>query len=76
MDIQLLPEVEAKVNRLASAQGRAPSDVVSEAVERVVDYDAWFVRSVEHAIAQADAGDLIPHEEVVARIESILQKKL
>lgn len=75
MEVQIQPELEAKLNRLASEQGRQPAEIVNEAVERLVDYDAWFMREVEHGIAQADAGELIPHEEVVARIESILQKK-
>lgn len=75
MDVQFQPELEAKVNRLASEQGRQPSEIITEAVERVVDYDAWFIRAVEHGIAQADAGALIPHEDVVTRIEALVQKK-
>jgi predicted transcriptional regulator len=33
-------------------------------------YDAWFIAEVERGIAEADAGDLIPHEEVEAEAEA------
>ena len=29
-------------------------------------YDAWFIAEVKAGIAEADAGDVIPHEEVEA----------
>ena len=33
-------------------------------------YDAWFIAEVERGIGEADAGDLIPHEEVEAEAEA------
>ena len=33
-----------------------------------------FLDAVHHGIDQADAGQLIPHAELVARIEALLQK--
>jgi predicted transcriptional regulator len=30
------------------------------------EYDAWFIAEVTAGIAEADAGDVIPHEEVEA----------
>ena len=74
MDVRPHPDLNEKLNRLAANLGLQPAEIVNEAVERLVDYDAWFIRTVEHGIAQADAGELIPHKDVVARIESILQK--
>jgi predicted transcriptional regulator len=74
MDVELLPDLEAKLNRLAAEQGRAVTQVVSDAVERLVDYDTWFMKAVQEGEAHADRGELLPHDEVVNRIEVALSK--
>jgi predicted transcriptional regulator len=38
--------------------------LVQEAVERLVNYNQWFVREVEKGLAAADSDKLIDHEEV------------
>lgn len=42
----------------------------------MTDYDSWFIQEVEKGQSQADQGELIDHDEVVARIERRLQEKL
>jgi len=37
---------------------------VVEAIERLVNYDEWFLREVEKGIMAADHGELTDHEEV------------
>jgi predicted transcriptional regulator len=64
MEIDLTPELEAKLTRLAAEQGRETRALVREAVERFVDYDEWFVREVEKGLAAADRGELVDHEEI------------
>jgi len=49
--------------------------IAQEAIERVVDYDGWFIREVEKGLASADRGDLLTHEEVGARLERLLAEK-
>ena len=34
--------------------------------QETVEYDAWFRREVQNGIDEANAGKLIPHEEVAA----------
>jgi predicted transcriptional regulator len=41
---------------------------VAEAVERMVNYDDWFIGEVEKGIAAADRGEFIEHSEVGKRI--------
>jgi predicted transcriptional regulator len=43
---------------------------IKQAIDRYLDYEEWFVRKVEGAVKQADAGDVIDHEEVVRVWES------
>ena len=70
MEVRLSPELEAKLNRVAAQQGRDRESLVHEAVERLVDYDQWFLGEVEKGLAAADRGELIDHEDVGKLIDS------
>lgn len=69
MDIRLNPDLQAKLSRLAAQQGRPSEALVVEAVERMVNYDEWFLREVDKGIAAADRGDLVEHAEVRKMID-------
>jgi len=43
MDISLAPDLQLKLESLAAEQGRDPASLAREAIERFVDYDAWFI---------------------------------
>jgi len=64
MELELTPEQEAKLARLAANQGREPKALIREAVERLVNYDDWLISEVEKGLAAAARGDFIDHEEV------------
>ncbi|MHB8655843.1 MAG: CopG family ribbon-helix-helix protein [Terriglobia bacterium] len=64
MEVDLTPDLQAKLARLASEQGRDTKALVREAVERLVNHDEWFIREVEKGLAAADRGELIEHEEI------------
>jgi len=69
MEVNLSPDLQAKLAELASQQGRESEALVVEAVQRMVNYDEWFVREVEKGIAAADRGEFVDHDEVKRRIE-------
>ena len=75
MEIELSPELQAKLERIASQQGRDSKSLVQEAVERLVGYDDWFARQVEKGLAEADRGELLDHDEVVRHMENLIAKK-
>jgi predicted transcriptional regulator len=75
MEIELSPELQAKLERIASQQGRDSKSLVHEAVERLVVYDEWFLRQVEIGLAQADRGELLEDHEVAARMENLITRK-
>jgi predicted transcriptional regulator len=75
MEIKLSPELQAKLDRIASQQGRDSESLVHEAVERLADYDDWFIRQVEKGLAQVDRGEVVEHEEVAARMENLITQK-
>jgi predicted transcriptional regulator len=75
MEVQLTPALEAKLAMLAEQEGRDRNLLVVEAVERLVDYDRWFLDEVEKGLAQIESGHTLSHEEVGAQIAAYLSKK-
>jgi predicted transcriptional regulator len=75
MEVNLTPELQAKLAEVAAQQGRDAQSLVQEAVERLLDYDQWFVREVEKGLAQIERGEVLEHDEVGARLEKFLGEK-
>jgi predicted transcriptional regulator len=69
MEVRLKPDLEAKLTRLATQQGRDSEALVVEAVERMVNYDEWFLQEVEKGLAAADRGEFVEHEDVSKLID-------
>ena len=65
----LNPDLPAKLIRLAAHQGRASEVLVVEAVERLVNYDEWFLREVEKGLAAADRGEFVEHSDLRKMID-------
>ena len=70
MEVHLNPDLEAKLARLATEEGRAPETLVREAVERLVDYDEWFLREVDEGLAAADRREFVEHDAVRKLIDT------
>ena len=75
MEVTLPAELQAKLARVAQERGTDPQDLAREAIERLVDYDDWFVREVEKGLAQIAAGQTLTHDEVGARLNKHLSDK-
>jgi predicted transcriptional regulator len=69
MDVPFNPDLQAKLKRLAEQQGRASEALIVEAVERMVNYDEWFLREVDKGLAEADRGQLADHADVRKMID-------
>jgi predicted transcriptional regulator len=75
MQVNIPPSLQAKLCRIAEKQGCAPESLVNEAIERLVEYDEWFIRQVEKGLAQVERGEMLAHEEVVSRMENFIREK-
>ena len=73
MEVQLSPEKQARLQDVATRTGREAAQLVAEAVDRMLEYDARFIEAVEEGRAAARRGELVEHDEVVARIEGMFQ---
>jgi predicted transcriptional regulator len=69
MDVPLNPDLQTKLERLAEQQGRASTALIVEAVERMVNYDEWFLLEVDKGLASADRGELVDHSDVGKMID-------
>ena len=63
------PDLQAKLTRLATEQGRDTEALVVEAVKRMISYDEWFLQAVEKGLAAADRGEFVAHEDVKKLID-------
>ena len=64
MEISFAPELEAKLNRIASQAGKAPDEIVRELVAGCLDHDEWFRQEVGKGLASLDQGKTVSHEDV------------
>jgi len=70
MEVEFTSDQQVKLARKAAAQGCAAEALVREAVDRMLDYDEWFVREVEKGLAAADRGEFMEHSDVRKMIDS------
>jgi predicted transcriptional regulator len=42
--------------------------------EKQAAYDAWFIKEVDKGIADCDAGNVVPHEQVMENAQRLLKK--
>jgi predicted transcriptional regulator len=75
MELKISPALQAKIERIAAQQGRDSESLVQEALERLVDYDEWFLREVEKGLAQVQSGQVIDHSEISSRMENLITEK-
>ncbi|MBI3049172.1 MAG: hypothetical protein HYY76_12770 [Acidobacteria bacterium] len=75
MEVLLPPDLQAKLTRIARERGTDAQALAREAIERLVDYDDWFLREVEKGLSQIERGETLSHEAVGARLEKRLTEK-
>jgi predicted transcriptional regulator len=75
MEVHFSPEQEAQLSQIANYNGTPAEQLVKEAALRLMEEDAEIRAGIQRGIEQADRGELIDHDEVVARFERLLQPK-
>ncbi len=72
MKTELTPAMQRRLAKLATAAGTTPEAMLPYVMKDGFEYNEDFVRKVNEGIESADAGRLVPHEEVVSRIQATL----
>jgi predicted transcriptional regulator len=73
MEVHFSPDKEARLRQVATRTGKDAAQLVEEAVDRMLEYDARFIEAVEEGRASARRGELLEHDAVVERIEQIFR---
>jgi predicted transcriptional regulator len=68
MDLQVPPELEEKLNRLAARTGRTADQVALDLLSNSVEHDEWFRAEIEKVRLAASEGRLLDHQEVRSRL--------
>lgn len=68
LSARITPALDAKLEKLARRQGRTKSQITSAALASYLEADAELEASIREARADAKAGRVSPHAEVMARI--------
>jgi predicted transcriptional regulator len=75
MEVHFSPEQEAQLSQIANYNGTPAEQLVKQAALRMVEEDAEIRAGIQRGIEQADRGELIDHDEVVAYFERLMQPK-
>lgn len=73
MEVSLSPDIEAKLNRIASQAGKGAEQIVRELVDSYLDHEEWFRQEVGKGLASLDQGKSVSHDEVRRQIDQILR---
>ena len=71
MEVHFSPDIETRLQQVASANGKDPEQLVKETVTRMLENQARFIAGVQRGIEQADRGELVDHSEVRNRIDRL-----
>jgi len=71
MEVHFAPDVETRLQQVASANGKDAEQLVKEAVHRMLESHARFIAGVQRGIDQADRNELVDHKEVLDRIDRL-----
>jgi predicted transcriptional regulator len=73
MEVHFSPDVETRLQQVASANGKNAEQLVKDTVARMLENQAHFVAGVQRGIDQADRGEFVEHQEVLNRIDRLLR---
>lgn len=76
--VRLDPETVKRLDQMAQAMDRDRSWLMSHAIERYVEDEAWQVEEIRKAVEKVKSGraKLIPHDEVFAKLEAKIKERL
>ena len=70
LSIRIDSEVKGRLEALAKQSRRSKSFLAAEAIAAYVELEQWQLAEIEASIAEADAGQLVPHDKVAKWMRS------
>ena len=75
MEVQLSPEQQAELSRMADQTGRTPDELAREAMERYLQDESRFLSAVRTGQNAAARGEFVEPAEVWAGVERALKSR-
>jgi len=72
MELQLPERQAAELASLSTRTGRSPSELVVDAVDRLLAEEAWFDVQVQSGIDQIARGEFLEEEQMDARVARMI----
>jgi predicted transcriptional regulator len=72
MEVHFSPDVETRLQRVASASGKYAEQLVKDTIARRLDNQAHFIPGVQRSLEQADRGEFLEHKDALERINRLL----
>ncbi len=73
LTVRVSPELKASLGKLAERTRRTKSFLAGEAIAGYVERELEIVAGIERGLADMKAGRVVPHEEVMAEIDGIVE---
>jgi predicted transcriptional regulator len=73
MELNLSPELQAKLAHIAAENNSGTEEYVRQLVEHYLDHDAWSRQKVKTGLGQLDQEEFFTHEEIGARIDQMFR---
>lgn len=64
--IEIRPEIRAGIHALATETHRGEVDLVNEALGAYLAHERWAIARMRDGLAQAQRGEFVPEDEMVA----------
>ena len=64
MELDLIPELQARLARIAAENNSETEGYVRELIERYLDHDGWFRQQVRQGLNQLDNEEFLTQEEI------------
>ena len=67
-------ETLTRIDELAEAMDRSRNWILRDAVSRYLDDEQDWIARVKRGLAEAERGDLVPHDEVMAEARALAER--
>jgi predicted transcriptional regulator len=69
-------DVVHRLDHLATRLDRSRNYLVNQAIKEYLELHAWQIEKIQEGIEAADRGQTIPHEEVMAEMDALIQEQI
>jgi len=67
MTIRVDRDIKERLEKLAKSTARSRSFLAAEAIRYYLDVQAWQIEEILEGIKEAEAGELVDHEQIVRK---------